>query len=207
MKVYIESGSRKVFAGAVDWPGWSRSAKTEELAVEALAAYRERYLPVAGRAGLSLPGRTTFEVHERVAGNATTDFGAPGVVPDCDRRRLTAPQAEKVASLVEAAWATLDAIAATAPAELRKGPRGGGRDRDRMVDHVLGAEAGYFRQVGLKFKPPGIDDAGAIAEMRDAFLDLVRARPSGTTWPLRYAARRVAWHALDHAWEMEDRST
>jgi hypothetical protein len=25
-------------------------------------------------------------------------------------------------------------------------------------------------------------------------------------WTQRYAARRIAWHALDHAWEMEDRS-
>ena len=25
-------------------------------------------------------------------------------------------------------------------------------------------------------------------------------------WPQRYAARRIAWHALDHAWEIEDRS-
>src|SRR5438067_302187 len=24
-------------------------------------------------------------------------------------------------------------------------------------------------------------------------------------WPVRYAARRMAWHVLDHAWEMEDR--
>jgi len=26
------------------------------------------------------------------------------------------------------------------------------------------------------------------------------------SWPPRYAARRIAWHALDHAWEIEDRS-
>jgi hypothetical protein len=25
-------------------------------------------------------------------------------------------------------------------------------------------------------------------------------------WPPAYAARRIAWHALDHAWEIEDRS-
>ena len=25
-------------------------------------------------------------------------------------------------------------------------------------------------------------------------------------WPHRYAARRIAWHVLDHAWEMEDRA-
>ena len=48
--------------------------------------------------------------------------------------------------------------------------------------------------------------------MRAAMLDVLR-RPSdgtplaGRTWTARYAARRIAWHALDHAWEMEDRST
>jgi hypothetical protein len=40
----------------------------------------------------------------------------------------------------------------------------------------------------------------------------VLASPNGGTppvpkgWPPRYAARRIAWHALDHAWEIEDRS-
>ena len=29
---------------------------------------------------------------------------------------------------------------------------------------------------------------------------------AGRKWPARYAARRIAWHALDHAREMEDRS-
>ena len=29
--------------------------------------------------------------------------------------------------------------------------------------------------------------------------------PDGGKWPPRYAARRIAWHALDHAWEIEDR--
>ena len=31
-------------------------------------------------------------------------------------------------------------------------------------------------------------------------------RPTDTAWPVRYAARRIAWHVLDHAWEIEDRS-
>ena len=24
-------------------------------------------------------------------------------------------------------------------------------------------------------------------------------------WPVRYAIRRMAWHVLDHAWEMQDK--
>jgi hypothetical protein len=104
-----------------------------------------------------------------------------------------------------------DQVAAAAPAELRKGPRGGGRDRDKMVDHVLGAEAGYARKLGVKRPQPAIDDRAAIAALREALLEVLRAPSDGSPpvpkgWPPRYAARRIAWHVLDHAWEMQDRS-
>ena len=26
-------------------------------------------------------------------------------------------------------------------------------------------------------------------------------------WPPRYTIRRITWHVLDHAWEMQDRRT
>jgi hypothetical protein len=29
---------------------------------------------------------------------------------------------------------------------------------------------------------------------------------AATGWPARYGARRIAWHALDHAWEIQDRA-
>ena len=199
--VYLEVGSKKVFACALDWPGWARAAKTEEAALEALAAYVDRYRPVPQAAGVRFPksAGNDFEVVERVSGDATTDFGAPSKAVAADATPLTKAQAERLARLVEGSWTVLDNVAEKAPAELRKGPRGGGRDRDKMVDHVLGAESAYFRKVGVK-------------EGRDAFLAALRAardpQPELKTksWPWRYAARRVAWHALDHAWEMEDRS-
>ncbi|MGH2773763.1 MAG: hypothetical protein ACRDIU_11590 [Actinomycetota bacterium] len=37
VKVFVENGSKRVFAGAVDWPGWCRSGKDEQEALEALA--------------------------------------------------------------------------------------------------------------------------------------------------------------------------
>jgi hypothetical protein len=105
----------------------------------------------------------------------------------------------------------LDRVPATAPAELRKGPRGGGRDRDKMVKHVLDAESAYAGKIGLKHRGPASDDLAAITAMREDILAMLRKpsdggplRPGG--WSARYAARRFAWHALDHAWEMEDRS-
>jgi predicted RNase H-like HicB family nuclease len=198
--VYLELGKKLVFACSLDWPGWARSAKTEEEALEALAEYVDRYRPVAEEAGLRLPksAANDFDVTERVKGDGTTDFGVPHVPAAADDTALTKAQAERLASLVEATWTVFDRVVKSSPAELRKGPRGGGRDRDKMVAHVVDAEAAYFRKVGVK-------------DGRDAFIAALRAARQPTpdlsikAWPWRYAARRVAWHVLDHAWEMEDK--
>jgi hypothetical protein len=212
LKVYLEVGRQKVFACALDWPGWARSGRTEELALSALDEYAPRYAEVCGVAGVRFaPGRE-LTVVERVPGNATTDFGAPGAVPDADRAPLTAAAARRSAALVRAAWDVFDRVAAASPPALRKGPRGGGRDRDKMIDHVLGAEAGYARQLGIKHKPPALGDVEAIETLRADLLEVLAKASDGTApvpkgWPPRYAARRIAWHALDHAWEMEDRAT
>ena len=200
--VYLEVGTKKVFACSLDWPGWARAAKTEEEALEALTGYAGRYRPVAEAAGVRFPKSAgdSFDVVERVKGDATTDFGAPHIPAGADATKLTKAQAERLAGLVGASWTVFDRVVKASPAELRKGPRGGGRDRDKMVAHVMEAENAYFRKVGVK--------AG-----RDAFLDALRAardpEPELSTkaWPWRYAARRVAWHVLDHAWEMQDRRT
>ena len=124
---------------------------------------------------------------------------------------MTAAAATRIASLVTAAWSVFDGVVAESPAELRKGPRGGGRDRDKMVDHVLGAEASYARMIGLKLKQPEIGDIDAIDAQRLAIAAVLGARSDGSPvrpngWTTRYAARRIAWHVLDHAWEMEDRA-
>jgi hypothetical protein len=210
--VVIETGTKRVFASAVDWPGWSRAAKTEELALEALAAYAERYAPVAKAAGATFPKRIQLEVAERLRGDATTDFGAPGAAARLESKPMTPAEVERMCALVEACWAELDRVVKRAPQGLRKGPRGGGRDRDRIVDHVLGAESGYAPQLGLKLVAPAIDDRRAINANRAALLAAFRAgadsKPlrEGGKRSARYMARRIAWHALDHAWEIEDRS-
>lgn len=213
--VVLEVGQKKVFAAAVDWPGWCRWAKTEEAALTALAGAAARYAKVVSLAGLSLPAgagdAAKFTVVERVPGNATTDFGAPGVPAKIDDDRLTPAKAKRLASLVGAAWNYLDSVAAQAPAELRKGPRGGGRNRDKMLAHVLAAEVMYARKVGLRLTEPAVGDQQAIAAERDALLGAVAVSYDGSppdvkAWVPRQAARRIAWHVLDHAWEMEDRS-
>jgi hypothetical protein len=112
---------------------------------------------------------------------------------------------------VAAAWATFDEVTAAAPEALRKGPRGGGRDRSKIVAHVVEADAAYAREIGIRLRPAVPRDDAGIAAMRAAMLDVLRAPSDGSPlagrhWPQRYAARRIAWHALDHAWEIEDRS-
>jgi hypothetical protein len=209
--VYLELGTRRVFAGSLDWPGWGRFGRDPEAALAALAAYTPRYAAVAVEAGLAPPADGPLEVVERLPGSSTTDFGAPDAVADRDRAPLPAAEAERLAALVAAAWRVFDRVVAGTPAELRKGPRGGGRDRDRMVEHVLGAEAAYGRKLGVRHRQPALGDAAAVAALR-ADLTAVLARPGDGApvvakgWPVRYAARRIAWHVLDHAWEMQDRT-
>ena len=129
LAIAIEAGDKKVFASAVDWPGWSRSAKTADQAVEALLAYATRYAPVVELAGLDFPTSFDGEVVEQEGGGSGTDFGVPSSLSlRADARAVDRAEGERLASIVAASWATFDRVAAGAPAELRKGPRGGGRD-------------------------------------------------------------------------------
>lgn len=212
--VAVEAAPKKAFATAVDWPGWSRSGKTPELALEALAAAAPRYAAVAELAGETFPsgvGTGDFDVVEEAEGTAGTEFGVPSRVTDADRRPDSATDADRMRRLVAAAWTTFDRVAAHAPAELRKGPRGGGRDRDKMIGHVIEADDAYAREIGLRLKPTGVGDRSAIEAVRAAVLEVIGAPSDGSPiagrrWTPRYAAGRIAWHALDHAWEMEDRT-
>ncbi len=223
--IYLELGKTKVFASAIEWPGWCRWAKTPEQAIDKLAEYAARYRPVTELAGVKFPVRLgEFVVIERVVGSATTEFGAPDRPTTSDADPVTSAVGTKQAALVEASWRLLDQVVSSAPAELRKGPRGGGRDRDAIYQHVVAAEAAYARKLGLPHKTPKPGEVDAVDGMR---ADLLRAlaaasgsgvsgsaaassgasgTPTGAGWSTAYAARRIGWHVLDHAWEIEDKS-
>jgi len=210
-RVYLETGAKRTFAVALDWPGWARSGRGAEDALDVLADYLSRYAPVAKKVGFELgPADAEFDVVETVPGNATTDFGAPAAFVTADGEPVTAVAAARTASLVGACWDTQTRVAARSPEELRKGPRGGGRDRDKMLHHVIESEAAYARKIGVRHKPPALDDKAAIKAMRADIIAVIGAPAEGGPlepkgWPVAYAARRIAWHALDHAWEMQDR--
>jgi hypothetical protein len=207
--VYLEVGAHRVFAAAADWPGWCRSGKDEITALEALATAAPKYALVTKAARIAFEPGTGFDVVERLPGDATTDFGAPGAIAKAELRRLTKKEAGRLSALVSASWTIFDRTVESAPAALRKGPRGGGRDRDAIVEHVLGAETAYARKLGIRLQQPAVGDVTAMREHRNAIVAGLRAGTKGVTekgWPARYAARRIAWHALDHAWEIENRS-
>jgi hypothetical protein len=208
-QVVVESAEKRAFASAVAWPGWCRSAKDEAGAIEQLVRVAPRYAKVAARAGHAFPERVSTEdlvVVERTPGNASTAFGVPGRVAEADLHRVPSAEARRLTDLVIACWEVLADVAASAPAELRKGPRGGGRDRDKVVAHVEEAEGSYARSIGLRLPP-----TMPISEVRDAIVEVLGLSSDGSplpggAWTQRYAARRIAWHVLDHAWEIEDRS-
>ncbi len=84
--IYLETGKRRVFACSMDWPGWCRAGKDEQRAMEALAAAAPRYAIVAAAVGRSFPAKAggNFQVVERLAGTASTDFGVPGEAASAD---------------------------------------------------------------------------------------------------------------------------
>jgi hypothetical protein len=212
-----ETGARKTFVWVIDWPGWCRSGKTDDDARAALLDATPRYEVVARLAGLPIPSLdpadplASFRTVEAVGGGGGTDFGVPSSITDDDRRPVSPAEATRLGALVAAAWTTFDRVAALAPPELRKGPRGGGRDRDKVIGHVIEADHAYAREIGVRLRAGSLHDRVAVVAERAAVLDVLGQPSDGSPladrkWTLRYAARRIAWHALDHAWEMEDRS-
>ena len=215
IRVVLETTPKRTFASALDWPGWARSAKTPDESLEALLAYGPRYAPVAKHAHVALTIPRTvrsLEVTERLAGGGGTEFGVPGVPAAAESDELTTRDTNRLLALLDAAWTTFDRAAAGAKdRSLRLGPRGGGRQVPKMVDHVREAESAYLHQLG--WKVPG---TATMDELREWFAEAVRLRAAGEPlpvpnkvhhpWAPRYAVRRSAWHALDHAWEIEDRT-
>ena len=217
LRIYLERGDKRTFAGAIDWPGWSRSGKDDELAIEVLLAYAPRYARVVKRAGLTeaVPDKdATIDVVQRLSGGAGTDFGVPSEATRLDREPLKGKELARERALLEASWQTFDAAVASARGKtLRLGPRGGGRNLAKMTGHVLEAEVAYLGALGSK--PPqdaGKDEMAAVRGTALATLDAVTSgrpienpRNTKRPWSPRYFIRRSAWHALDHAWEIEDR--
>lgn len=214
LRVMIETGpkGKKVVALAPDWPGLVRGATTEEGAIEQLRAYIPRYKKVATLAGMeaAFTGSTTVDVGERYPGTGTTDFwGISFGHSSFDRQAMTSEDLERELTLVQACWAFFDDVRARVSAEMQKGPRGGGRDRDQIVRHTFDAERDWAQKAGLQTPLDEMLTVAGLTAHRDAYCDVIRQFHSegkqARTWPLRFLIRHTAYHTLDHAWEMEDK--
>lgn len=214
LRVMLEIGpkGKKVVAVALDWPGLSRGAKSEETALERLLAYVPRYAPVATLAGLDAAYARIAgaEVVERYPGTPSTDFwGISFGFSSFDHRPLSDEDLERELALMRASWAYFDDVRGRVSAEMKRGLRGGGRDRDQIVRHTLVSQLDMAKKLGLPVAlAPLLTDEGLNAH-RSAYCDAIRAlraqNKKARTWPLRYLIRHTAYHTLDHAWEMEDK--
>jgi hypothetical protein len=211
IEVLVETGKSRVFVTAVDWPGWARSGKTVDDAIASFIEHGPRY-KAAVKKRIALPGSVAdLDVVQRAKGDSNTDFGVPSS-PKTDRDTIDAKELRRLTDILEASWAAFDAAAKKAKGKsLAKGPRGGGRALAKIIEHQTEAERAYLSKLGGS--APKDADVGAV---RAAFLDALEARHrgdlpdkgprGGARFTAAEAVRRSAWHALDHAWEIEDRT-
>jgi hypothetical protein len=215
LRVLIEQPTRgkRWVAVAADWPGLERGGKTEVDAVEKLAAYVPRYLPIAKRVrlGSQLATQTELDIIGRYRGTGSTDFWGISFAPSpLDRGPFDASTFDRQVRLLGAAWAEFDETANRVSKELRPGVRGGGRSRDEIVRHVLAVEGGDFsKRVQAKSEVEDLRTRKGLAQHRDRFAEAMRSwyregKPLGK-WTIPYLLRHTAYHALDHTWEMQDR--
>ncbi len=213
-RVMLEIGPKgnKVVAVAPDWPGLERGAKTREVAIEQLLACLPRYTKVAQLAGLeaAFATVTTLDVIEEYPGTGSTDFwGISFAFSDIDRQQMSDAELDRELRLMQAGWAFFDEVRSRVSAEMQKGPRGGGRNRDQIVSHTFGTERDWAKKVRV-ITPQGVMlTIGGLQAHRETYVDAIRAfhrrGEMARTWPLRYLIRHTAYHTVNHAWEMEDK--
>lgn len=178
-----------------------------------MKAYADRYREVVRLtdSDVAFPQQADVVVVERQSGDSTTDFGAPAVVHELDRESMSPQACDHHLTLLRACWQYFDQVGQSVTSEMKKGPGGGGRDRDQIIHHVIEADRTYARKIGVRTPPFDMSDRDALTAHRDAVFAAIPRLRDGVVatdkgWPVRYAIRRMAWHILDHAWEMQDKT-
>jgi hypothetical protein len=216
VRTVVERGpkGKKAVAFAVDWPGWSRGAKTPEAALDLLETYRERYRPIAVAAGLGteFDAAGDLEVIEDGVGPGSTDFWGISFAPAaCEVEPMDDSQLDRAVRLLRACWKCFDHVAGQVSAEMRKGPRGGGRDRDQIVAHTIRTESEEFaKRLGLRIPERAALTPEGLLAHRENYIAAMRSYNAGEgkrmrSWNLPFLLRHSAFHTMDHAWEMEDK--
>ena len=217
IRTVIERGPRekRSVAFALDWPGWNRGAKSADLALETLESYRERYRPIADLAGMAreFDAAGSLEIVEDRVGPGSVDFwGISFSASSTEHGPLSDAEFEREIKLLRACWTFFDGVAARVSPEMRKGPRGGGRDRNRIIRHTIRTESEDFaKQVGLRIAEEAALTPDGLRRHRETYVEAMRAYNVGDiekrmrSWTLPFLIRHSAFHTLDHAWEMEDK--
>lgn len=215
IRVTLEIGpkGKKVVAVAPDWPGLERGATTGDAAIERLLSFAPRYATVTKLAGMeaTFPTATAVvDVVEQYLGTGSTDFwGVSFAFSSFDQQALPGEALERELALMRACWAFFDDVRSRVSAEMQRGPRGGGRDRDQIIRHTFAAERDWAKKLGVLTPQDAMLTDEGLNTHRDTYCDAIRALHSqcrmARTWPLRYLIRHTAYHTLDHAWEMEDK--
>lgn len=220
MRVSIERGpkGKKCVAYAVDWPGLERNGKTAETALEQMSAYRSRYARIADRAGLAaeFAAESLPEVVEDYPGVGSTDFwGISFAQSPLDYAGIDNETFDRRIRILQACWQEFDDIAARVSPELRKGPRGGGRDRDHIVRHLIATELDWTPKIGIRLDYHDVAfplenrqqfHAQGVEQLRYHYeTDTPMKLKGGPLWTMPYFIRHLAYHVMDHAWEMEDK--
>jgi hypothetical protein len=216
VRTVVERGpkGKRSVAFSLDWAGWERGAKTAELAIETLESYRERYRPIADLAGMTgeFDAAGPLEVVEDRVGTGSVDFWGISFSPSStEHGPMGDAELERAITLLRASWAFFDGVAARVSPEMRKGPRGGGRDRNRIIRHTIRNESEEFaKQVGLRIPEEAALTPDGLLQHRTTYVEAMRTYNAGEgkrmrSWTLPYLIRHSAFHTLDHAWEMEDK--
>ncbi|HEU0165399.1 MAG TPA: hypothetical protein VFQ54_10170 [Thermomicrobiales bacterium] len=214
IRVMLEIGpkGKRAVAVAPDWPGLERGAKTEAEAVDRLLAYVPRYANIARLAGMGdeFGDATSGEVVETYPGVGSTDFwGISFAFSQIDRQEISSDELERQLTLMQACWSFFDDVRSRVSPEMKKGVRGGGRDRDHIVRHTVGEELGWAEKLGIRWPPGVITIDDGLQKHRDSYCAAIRSYHAegkmARKWPLQYLIRHTAYHTMDHAWEMEDK--
>jgi hypothetical protein len=217
VRTVVERGpkNKRSVAFSLDWPGWNRGAKSAELAVETLEAYRARYRAIADLAGMAreFDDVGPLEIVEERVGTGSVDFwGISFSASSTEHGPLSDAEFDHKIRLLRASWTFFDGVAARVSSEMRKGPRGGGRDRNRIIRHTIRTESEEFaKQVGLRIPEEAALTPDGLRQHRETYVEAMRAYNAGEvakqmrSWTLPFLIRHSAFHTLDHAWEMEDK--
>jgi len=216
VRTVLERGpkGKKAVAFAIDWPGWSRGARTHDLSLATLESYRQRYRPIALAAGMvdEFDAAGPLDVIEDRVGTGSTDFwGISFSASGTEQGPMGDAEIDRKINLLRACWAFFDDVAGRVSADMRKGPRGGGRDRDEIIRHTMRVESeGFAKQLGLQIPEGGALTPDGLVAYREAYVAAMHAYNRGDgkrmrSWTLPFLIRHSAFHVMDHAWEMEDK--